>query len=309
MSRLEASNDARGSILLRRSVRRALITVLTAGLLAAAASPGRAQFVDYDDFSSGVIDPEKWQGTSVEGPFAGPTAKALRVVDNGALRLVLVSWGGDNSNSGFLATRERLNFRQLGTLGGPGFITGMRARVTVLDVDVQDCATNPDTGNSTFNSLRARAELGGWFFNDGGGGASNRTGNILAFLKLLRGADGLNRIEGNVTRCADAACGATTSPIPAASLSTRWSLGTPLILEVVWNQPNGKFTFTVTNPATLAAESKDAVYQGTITDAGPPTVGGFNALQVLNTVKNCSPARKRVATDALFDNVQVRRQP
>lgn len=42
-----------------RLVRRVLTAVLTAGLLVAIASPSHAQFVDYDDFSSGVIDAEK----------------------------------------------------------------------------------------------------------------------------------------------------------------------------------------------------------------------------------------------------------
>ncbi|MGH7341101.1 MAG: hypothetical protein ACREKH_11470, partial [Candidatus Rokuibacteriota bacterium] len=64
-----------------------------------------------------------------------------------------------------------------------------------------------------------------------------------------------------------------------------------------------------TNPATLATESHDFVYQGSVTNAGAPTVGGFNALDVRNNVKNCSAGRKRLTVDALFDDVQVRRRP
>jgi hypothetical protein len=296
------------SSLKRRSFHRAVVP-LVAALLVAAASPGHAQFVVYDDFSSGAIDPGKWHATSVEGPLAGPTGKALRIVENGSLRLALTSWGTSDSNSGFVVSRQRLAIKQLGTLGGTGFITGMSARVTPLAVDVQDCPTNSDGGSTTFNSLRARAEIIGWFFNDGSGGASDRTGNILASLKLYRGADGVNRIGADVTRCTDAACSATAAAVPGATFSTLWVLGTPLDVTLAWEQASGKFTFTVANPATLATESKDVVYLGTVTDAGPPTVGGFNSLNVLNTVKNCSPVRKRVLMDALFDNVQVRRQP
>jgi hypothetical protein len=286
----------------------ALTMILAAGLLAAVAGPTHAQFVDYDDFASGVIDPEKWQGSSVEGPFAGPTGKALRVVDNGSLRLALTSWGGNSGDSGFVTMRERLGMKQLGTLGGTGFITGVKAQVTVLAVDVQNCPANPDSGSSTFNSLRARAGFIGWFFNDGSGSATDRTGNILAGTQLFRGADGINRIEGNISRCLDAGC-ATTAFVAGASFSTPWSLNTPLVLEFVWNAALGKFVFTVTNPQTLATESKDVVYQGLVNNAGPPTVGGFNALQATNSVKNCSSARKRVVMDALFANVQVQRQP
>lgn len=291
-----------------RLARRMLTTVLTAGLLAAAMSPAHAQFITYDDFSSGIIDPGKWLGLSVEGPIAGPTGTARRAVENGSLRLALTSWGGDSSNSGFVSTRERLSIKQVGTLGGSGFITGMRARITVQNVDVQDCPTNSDSGNSTFNSLRARAEILGWFFNDGSGSANDRTGNVLAIIKLHRGAEG-NRISADVTRCLDAACATTTPAVPGVTLSTQWNLNTPLVLQLVWNQGAGKFTFTATNPATLVTESRDVVYQGTVTNAGPPTVGGFNALNVGNSVKNCDGARKRVLLDALFDDVQLQRQP
>ncbi|MGH7341602.1 MAG: hypothetical protein ACREKH_14010 [Candidatus Rokuibacteriota bacterium] len=296
-------------LMLARVVRSLATAALTAAVLGALAAPAQAQFVDYDDFSSGALDPEKWHATSLEGSNTAPTGRALRLVEDGALRIALTSWGGDSSNSGFATTRERLNLRQVGTLGGTDFITGLKTRLTVLDVAVQDCVANPDPGNSTFNSLRARAEIIGWFFNDGSGTATDRTGNILASLKLYRGADGVNRIAGDVTRCADAGCSATTGPVPSAPFSTLWSLGTALDLAIVWDKPNGKFTFTVTNPATLATESKDVVYQGTITDGGAPTVGAFDALAVSNSVKNCSSARKRVAMDALFDNVQVQRQP
>jgi hypothetical protein len=287
---------------------RVFAPLLMAGLLAVPAATAHAQFVTYDDFSSGAIDPAKWLGLSVEGPIAGPTGTARRVVENGSLRLALTSWGGDSSDSGFVSTRERLSIKQVGTLGGSGFITGMRSRVTVQNVDVQDCATNSDPGNSTFNSLRARAEIIGWFFNDGSGSSNDRTGNILATVKLYRGAEG-NRISADVTRCSDAGCGTTTPAVPGVTFSTQWSLNTPLVIQLVWSQGAGKFTFTVTNPATLATESRDVVYQGTVTNAGPPTVGGFNALSAGNSVKNCSSARKRVLMDALFDDVQLQRQP
>jgi hypothetical protein len=289
-------------------LRHALVLIVATGLVLGLAGPAHAQFVTYDDFSSGAIDPAKWLGLSVEGPIAGPTGTARRVVENGSLRLALTSWGNDSSNSGFVSTRESLNIKQVGTLGGSGFITGMRARITVQNVDVQDCPTNSDSGNSTSNSLRARAEMLGWFFNDGSGSANNGTGNILAIVKLHRGAEG-NRISADVTRCLDAACATTTAPVPAATFSTQWALNTPLVLQLVWNQGAGKFTFTATNPTTLATESRDIVYQDTVTNAGPPRVGGFNALRVGNSAKNCDGARKRVLMDALFDDVQVQRQP
>lgn len=288
----------------RRLVHRVLTTALTAGLLAGLAGSAHAQFVLYDDFSSGTIDPAKWQGSSVEGSTAAPTGRALRIVENGALRLALTSWGDDTSDTGSVVSRERLSIRQLGTLGGTGFITGMRATVTVLDVAVQDCAAN--SGNAT-NSL---AQLLGWFFNDGSGGPGDRTGNVIAGLQLTQSRDGAKRVTPLLQRCLDAACNtASNNSLVPNPFSATWALNTPLILEVVWVPANGRFRYTVTNPATLASETRDGVYQGTFTNAGPPTVGGFNALDVRHNVENCSAARQRLRIDTLFDNVQVQRQP
>lgn len=292
-----------------RLVRSLSTAVLTVGLLAAVAGPGHAQFVDYDDFSGGAIDPEKWQGTSAEGSAGAPTGTSVRIIDNGSLRLALTSWGGDASNSGFVTTRRRLDIRQLGTLGGTGFITGMRARVTVLAAETQPCPANSDTNAGGFNALRARADMFGYFFNDGSGGPDNRTGNVNAFVGLIRTGDGLNRIRAGVQRCVTANCSTLGTVVPEIFFTMPWALNAPLDLEIAWDPANDKFIITATNPDTSATEVRDLVYQGIVTDTDPPAVFTTNALQVQNSVKNCGGARKRVTTEALFDNVQVRRQP
>jgi hypothetical protein len=289
--------------------RRVISALLVVGLIAVLAGPGHAQFVDYDDFASGAIDPEKWQGTSTEGSAAAPTGRALRIVEGDALRIALTSWGGDSSNSGFVTTRERVRVRQLGTPGGSGSITGLKAHVTPLALDVQDCAANPDTGANGTSALRARARLVAWFFNDGNGAAGNQTGDIFGQFQLVRQADGANGIRADVIRCSNATCSVTASAVGGEQVfAATWTLGSPLVYEIAWDQASSKITYTVTNPSTLAVESHDLVYLGTVASAGPP-IGNFTALEVLNSVKSCSGARKRVLTDALFDNVQVRRQP
>lgn len=287
---------------------RAITALLAVSLFTVVAAPSHAQFVDYDDFSGGVIDPEKWQGTSTEGSAAAPTGQALRVVDDGSLRLALTSWGGDASNSGFVTTRERLRVRQLGTPGGSGSITGLKARLTPLILDVQNCAANPDTGSGGTAALRARARLVAWFFNDGNGAPGNQTGDVFAQLQPIRQADGVNGIRADLIRCSNATCSVTATVAGEQLFATQWTPGVPLVYEIAWDQAGSKVTYTVTNPSTLAVESHDRVYLGTVVKAGPP-IGNFTALEILNSVKNCSGARKRVTADALFDNVQVRRQP
>jgi hypothetical protein len=297
--------------LMKSAIIRLVATVLfAAGLLAGLAGPGHAQFVLYDDFSSGFIRPGLWEGISLEGNFSAPTAELIRAVENGALRLALVSWGDSTSDSGSVTSRQGLQVRQVGTLGGSGFITGMKARVTVLDAVVQDCPANP----ATLGSIRARAQVVGWFFNDTTAtpSATDRSGNIIAGVQLTKEADGANQIQPFVQRCSDAACNVVTNPPVTGAgtiLTTTWSPDTPLIVKVVWNQANQKFTFAVTDPATLAVETLDMVYQGVLTVMGPPTVGDFHQVRVQNSVKNCSTGRKQVATDALFDAIKVLRQP
>ena len=56
-------------------VRHAVIALIATSVVACLAGPGHAQFVLYDDFGSGVIDPVKWNSSSAEGSFNGIAAK------------------------------------------------------------------------------------------------------------------------------------------------------------------------------------------------------------------------------------------
>ena len=287
-------------------VRRVVTAVCAAAILALLAGPGHAQFVLYDSFGTGVIDETLWTGASAEGTFNAPTAEYRRLVENASLRLTLVSWGNTSSDSGVVVSRQGLNMKQLGTLGGSGFVNGLSARVTVLDADAQDCP-----GNSSDVS-RARAHLIGWFFNDGAGGPGNATGNILAALHVQKDNDGVNRIEADLYRCPNPDCiGGLLIPLSGnpATFATTWSPNVALNLKLVWDQANGRFKFTVTDPLTLDAEVQIITYAGTVTDAGPPTSFDFKAVRVQNYVENCTAARKMSKMDAVFDNIKVKRVP
>src|SRR5262249_13993988 len=96
------------------------LVILVSGIVLSQA-PSYAQFKLYDDFSSGTINPEKWSGRSVEGNNSQPTTETLRIVEDGKLRLRLVSWGGTASDSGSVSSRQGLQLTQLGTPGGSKF--------------------------------------------------------------------------------------------------------------------------------------------------------------------------------------------
>src|SRR5437762_8667856 len=247
-------------------VRLAVSALVAAGCLSGLGGPSYAQFVLYDDFSSGNIDTEKWTGVSEEGTFDAPTTEAVRGIKNGSLRIGLVSWGGNASDSGSVRSRDGLNMRQLGTLGGSGFITALSAKVTVHIAEAQDCPTNPETDVPS----RSRAQLIGAFFNDGtSAAAGDRTGDIVAHIQVQKERNGANRIVASVNRCPNAACTPSSVPLPLANnpavFAATWSLDTPLILKLVWDDVNGKFKFTVTDPLTVATEPKSIDYSGTVT--------------------------------------------
>jgi len=84
--------------------RLAVTALIAASVLGWLAGPGHAQFVLYDDFSSGVISPDLWEGVSVEGPFSAPTTEFIRAVQSDALRLAMVCWGDNTTDTG--ATRS-----------------------------------------------------------------------------------------------------------------------------------------------------------------------------------------------------------
>lgn len=287
------------------TTRRLLASLLAVALVAVLAGPVHATLTIYDDFASGDIDPELWSGFALEGSFAAPTAELIRLVESGALRLALVSWGDTAGDSGSVKTRQGLNMRQLGTPGGSGFITGLSAKLTVLDADAQDCTANPETTRPS----RSRAQLIGGFFNDGSGGVGDRTGDILGIFQLQKERDGQNRIVAAVNRCVDATCSSSAAiPVPGtpAVFTGTWSLDTPVSLGFVWDRILGKFVFTVTNPATLDTESKEIVYAPTVTNAGPPRTD-FKSLRVENDAENCAGGRKLATMDVRVDDVRVQR--
>ena len=85
---------------MKNVIRLSVTAVIVASVIAGLAGRTHAQFSLYDNFATGTIDPSLWQGTSSEGNFNAPTAEMIRTAETGALRLKLVAYGNDTSNSG-----------------------------------------------------------------------------------------------------------------------------------------------------------------------------------------------------------------
>ena len=109
-------------------------------------------------------------------------------MDNGSLHLALTSWGSAASDSGSILSRQGLNITQRGTPGGSGSITGLKARVAIVNARAQDCPSNLETSAPS----RRDTQVIGAFFNDGTStGPSDRTGDIIAVFVLEKAPGGV----------------------------------------------------------------------------------------------------------------------
>lgn len=273
-------------------------------------SSAQQDFENYDRFNaSPLIDPERWHGVSVEGDFNQPATEWIRMIEGGQLRLALVSYGNNTSDTGNTTRRQGLGMRNLGTIGGSHFIVGMKAVATVLDAEMQDCPTNPDT-----TSARARAHLIGSFFNDGTGPVGDATGDILVQLQLQKDPDGVNRITATLIRCAplpvSQSCNqGTTFPMTGnpVTFDMQWSVNTPVVLTLLWQKAVHRFKLTAVSAG--VAEVKFIDYTGVLDDSSALHGFDFKNVRVNNTADNCVGSRKRAFMDVLFDNVKVKRTP
>jgi hypothetical protein len=72
--------------------------------------------------------------------------------------------------------------------------------------------------------------------------------------------------------------------------------------KITWHTSEGKFKFVANG------EVQDLFYPVGLTVGGPPILN-FKNIRVDSIAENCTSGRKKVRVDALFDNVEVRRQP
>ena len=281
-----------------RTQRLAAAVSVAAALVMGLADAGHAQFVLYDDFASGAIDPEKWFGFSTEGPVGGPSAETTRIVDGGALRLSLTSHGRTDSDAGTTFSRQAVGMKQLGVPWQSGYVIGVQGDITILGAKAQGCASNPESNPGT----RARATTSGNYFNDGSStGPTDGTGDIGAFLQVQKDNDGGNRIVTGIFRCTSATCSTSTTELFSV-FATTWTLNTPVPFKIVWQKDQARFRVVANG------EVKDLLYPAGISVAGPPVLN-FKNLRAENTVENCTTGAKKARMDALFDNIAVRRQP
>jgi len=219
-----------------QSLKGAFVVVI--GLfLVALPGQARAQLVLYDDFSSLVINPDKWQGSEMTtGPLLLNTDISREVNPDIAplLRMSLTSYGSTASDSG-LSGAGRNNL----LINNPSPVTAIQTDVTVTyrPPVADDCPANA-------TATDANASIVGFFFNDGSSsGPTDRTGNVAAgFIKRLN-SRATNQFLAFLAHCTDPAClfGTTLS---FQFFASTWSAGSPDTLRLQWMQGTGQLPLT-----------------------------------------------------------------
>jgi hypothetical protein len=264
------------------------------GLIISLALPGviwGSELVLYDPFETPRIHPDKWFSSETRRPNA--ILEASRFVKEGKLYLIAVGYGGTGSNAG----------RQTGSFGlgvkTPRSITGLQAELTVTQVMAQTCAANAE-------STQGRAQLVGFFFNDGSGSQREKgdlTGDVVAVLEKVADSRDGQFIRAIVLRCTSWTC-ATGETIQARLFKHRWELNQPDVLRMAWEPLNSEFVFSV-NPGVAGEETRRVAYDPALWPRQPPQFQ-LHRIRVRHHGANCQAERRGALLHVAVDDVYVR---
>jgi hypothetical protein len=253
------------------------LVVGAAWALASSASMALEPLKIYDKFSSSPINGKLW----IDGERSSQ-------VKGGTLVLSERLYAIQASNTGYHYDVFRTEVTD------PAAVTELKATVLVNALEVNACAAN-----STVTSSRAR--IAGAFFNVGNAVAGTRINDVIAQARVIRFSNstdpaGVLQVTGQVIQCLDADCNSSTV-LQSVSLGTT-TIGTPVTLEMQWDQANKQFLFTRDNGSPVAAPYA-------VSDVAPPTEP-YKDVDLRVDVANCTSAPPLTGfVNASFDNVFV----
>lgn len=280
--------------------------IAIAGSLILAVGAQAQTFALYDAFT-GVLDPARWNGIedNTNSAVVSNTESQRVVVQpdpavpNRFLQLKLnTGHPGTGIDAGVAGTgRERLRVVRDDILSGDPSVTGMRTKITVTGMKTPGCLTSVDPVPIA-NQTLARAQILGWFFNDGSStGPGDATGDILAGLSVEKRSTDGRVLVAFLTRCTNANC-STSATQKSVVFTRKWALNTAVPIAVVWDRDGDQFVFTA------GAEIQTLTYGDlALADAQPPQLLLYD-LRVQNVVAHCSTPIT-AATTARFDFLQL----
>jgi hypothetical protein len=260
-------------------VLRAGMVLAVIGLLVglALAAPAAAQFAVYEDWTSGLIRSDRWQGNESFGGQEARREIGLNAAGSPKLKLRYRREGSTGSDTGSASSFISLDATH------PTTITEIKANFTVTHLSMNACVAN--NAGATTRARPARLFIAR--FNDGSStGAGDRTGDFFAAVQEFRDgsstdAAGVLKVQGFINRCSDASCSQSSSVV-TVTLPTTVSVGETHNLKLIWDSPNNQFLFDLDNSGVLTALPYAAA------DNAQPAIVPFVIIQVSHTVANCT---------------------
>ncbi len=269
-----------------------VVVIVAFGAIIASVAVTDASLALYDDFRRKEINPAKWRGHEHfrVTPTGGrnPNREAVRQIGRKKLHLHLTTYGETSLNSGHGIGHFGLE------VTNSDLVTAMQADVRVEKAIAEDCAAND-------RSSRARAQIIGFFFNDGtSSGPGDWTGDILAVIQKHLDSRGGRAILASIERCTTPNC----SPSQALDVYVfgGWKLKRTDTLGLEWQPDLDRFVFTVNG------QSMPLSYLGAWDDSLPPQGAGPDRFRIRNTAANCTDGRKKASMDVYFDNVRLNQE-
>lgn len=258
----------------------------------------------YDDFStSALIDPGRWRGSEStwNNTLGVRDTEIVRRITTGdaatrRFQASLRTFGAVGLDTGVSGSgRNRIHIARPSLADQNPAITDIQAKITVrAGALAQDCPLNP-------SETRARAQVLGFFFNDGTGNTTpgDVSGDILAGVNLERHSKLGNRIVGFVARCEHAQCGDAQTLKSVTFARLPWAVNIPEVVRVSWRKATKDFQFTV------GSETQVLPYGDILPLDRELPKNFFHAIGVQNTVANCADERLEAFFDAFFDEVKI----
>jgi len=252
------------------------------------AVPGYAgpKWVLYDNFGSGIINPNKW--TAQESGSTG--RETARKVVSKKLNLLERNYAYTSSDSGLPSAITQVTFANSSN------IRAIKATVKLVKIMTVGCDSNADP-------TWVAAKLDGSFLNTGPQTAGSRQNDVYAWIGIWRDSEssddnGTARVGIRVKRCTNATCSSTVTAY-SGSLGTIKE-GQKAVLSVEWNTTDQQFIFQrdKQTPVVFAMPG--------VQDTLAPTVD-YKKLMASTEVPNCtSSPRPTGFINVLFDDVYIK---
>lgn len=244
--------------------------------------------VIYDNFSSPLINPDKWMG---EEANSGKILRdSFRQISRKALDMKIVGYSNTDSDTGSeIGTNSVIHTN--GEL-----VTDFMTTLTVKQFSVSACESNA-SGNF------ARARITAPLFNVGTPVPDSSVDDIYAQYRVI-GAPEVSdtlKVVAFVQRCLDDGCSSTQELFKKQVCTI--GVAEPIKLRIKWNSANNTIVFY------HAKESEDMqsdVYKYTFDDSVLAGVAWRKRLDVSMGLGNCTDTpRPSAMIEAVFDNVYV----